>query len=60
MIANITILFTLQITFAFILGTSIGISFPHTTFKSFKFLSLIVFIIAANIAVSSALTRLLF
>lgn len=60
MIANITTLFVLQITFAFILGTTIGLANPNTTVKSFKFWSLVAFMFAANFAVSSALSRLLF
>ena len=59
MIANITTLFTLQITFAFMLGTTISLAFPNTAFKSFKMFGLVAFMLAANIALSSALTRLL-
>jgi len=59
MIANISTLFILQIAFAFILGTTIGVSFPHTQIKSFKFLGLVVAMFVANAAVSSALSQLL-
>jgi len=59
MISNIITLFVIQIAFAFVLGTSLGLAFPYASHKSMRFWYSVTAIFIANFALSNALSKLL-